>query len=135
MSNVVNLITYKLDEIIISNITSLKTGNFQVRPGYSYDNFFLDKIEGSYDESLQGLIHHIMFKDGIYKKILSKAQLEECQSVIQNEPENIYSPSGDNKDDEEIQEILDDIYWDSISFVANKFEELGIDNSAFTDYL
>ena len=135
MSNVVNLITNKLDEIITSNIPSLKTGNFQVRPGYSYDNFFLDKIEGSYDESLQGLIHHIMFKDSIYKKILSKAQLEECQSVVQNEPENIYSPSGDNKDDEEIQEILDDIYWDSISFVANKFEELGIDNSAFTDYL
>ena len=135
MSNVVNLITNKLDEIITSNIPSLKTGNFQVRPSYSYDNFFLDKIEGSYDESLQGLIHHIMFKDGIYKKILSKAQLEECQSVVQNEPENIYSPSGDNKDDEEIQEILDDIYWDSISFVANKFQELGIDNSAFTDYL
>ena len=135
MSNVVNLITNKLDEIITSNIPSLKTGNFQVRPGYSYDNFFLDKIEGSYDESLQGLIHHIMFKDSIYKKILSKAQLEECQSVVQNEPENIYSPSGDNKDDEEIQEILDDIYWDSISFVANKFQELGIDNSAFTDYL
>ena len=131
----IDYIENKLSEIISNNITSLKSGNFQVRPGYAYDNFFLDKIEGSYDESLQGLIHHMMFEDGIYKRILSKAQLNECTSVVENEPENIYSPSGDNKGDESTQETLDDIYWDALSFVANKFDELGIDNSAFADYL
>ena len=131
----INYIENKLNEIILNNITLLKSGNFQVRPGYAYDKFFLDKIEGSYDESLQGLIHHMMFEDGIYKRILSKAQLNECALVVKNTPEYIYSPSGDNKDDDSIQQTLDDIYWDALSFVANKFDELGIDNSAFADYL
>jgi len=131
----INYIENKLNEIITDNMASLKSGNFQVRPGYAYDKFFLDKIEESYDESLQGLIHHIMFEDGIYKKILSKAQFSECASVAENTPEYIYSPSGDNKNDDSVQQTLDDIYWDSLSFVANKFDELGIDNSAFADYL
>lgn len=133
--SVQDFIENKLNQIITDNETLLLAGDFKIRPGYAYDKFFLNKIDGSYDESLQGLIHHMMFEEGIYKNILSKDQFAECKSVVESEPENIYSPSGNNKEDEQIQEILDDIYWDSISYVARKFDELGINNEAFVDYL
>lgn len=125
-----------LNKIITENVDSIKsTTSFKVRTGYSYDKFFLDKIEGSFDESLQGLIHHILYTEGLYKHFLSNDQFKCCELIVKSEPESIYSTTGNSKKAEATQEILDDIYWDCITNVANKLNLHGFDVSQFSDYL
>lgn len=65
-------VKYTLAVIIEKNKGSFKKeGDFKVRPGYGYDKFYLDRVDGSYDMSLQGLIHYILHDDHLYEKFLS----------------------------------------------------------------
>ena len=89
--NEIDYLSSILDKIIDDNLDSFKENNsFQVRPGYSYDNFYLDRVQGAYEGSLNGLIHHIMFEDGIYKNILTDEQFERCKKAVDEEPEGIW---------------------------------------------
>jgi len=127
-----------LEKIITQNISQFKKEeSFKVRPGYGYDKFYLDQVDGSYDMSLQGLIHYILHEEGLYKKFLDKKQLEDLEAMIKNQPESIYGPDGDEENYEEIQyTYLDVIYANSIKFVAKKLMENGFDvESTFVDYL
>ena len=120
-----------LGKIIDDNLDRFKESNeFKVRPGYSYDKFYLDRVGvgvtvGSHlspEMSLIGLIHHVMFQDGIYKKILTDEQYESCNKVVKEEPESIWGPdqwclqpSGLSPDDDyeqlgEIEGLLAKIY-------------------------
>ena len=81
-----------LDGIIDNNIDIFMDGDFNVRPGYAYDKFYMDRVDGSYDMSLQGLIHHIMFEHAIYESILSKKGLKDCEDIVKTNPESIYGP-------------------------------------------
>ena len=127
-----------LTKIIESNEESFKKeGSFEVKPGYGYDKFYLDWIDGDYDMSLQGLIHYIMYEEGIYRKILNDDQFQELKALIEESPEDIYGLDMDDDDFEEIQcEILDCIYSDAIEFVGKKLGELGFDiEETFAEYL
>ena len=126
-----------LNDIIESNVDSFRReGSFKVRPGYGYDKFYLDWVEGSYDMSLQGLIHYILYDEGIYKKILNTSQYDDLSKVVNNHPESIYGPDDEDKDYEDIQEILDSVYWESITFVEKKLTELGFNvKESFSEYL
>lgn len=127
-----------LEKIITTNLTRFKEeGTFKVRPGYGYDKFYLDRVDGSYDMSLQGLIHYILHDDGHYKKFLSKKQLQDVDEVIKESPESIYSPDDDDEAYEEIQsDYLDFIYANSIQFVANQLIQKGFDvEETFSDYM
>ena len=75
-----------LDKIIDDHLDHFKKSNeFKVRPGYSYDKFYLDRVQGSFDQSLNGLIHHIMFEDGIYKELLEKIKEDpELMNMMKN---------------------------------------------------
>ena len=56
--------------------------------------------------------------------------------VIKDEPEAIYSPSGDSVEDLEIQDLLDAIYDKSIAFTGRKLIAMGLDvYQDFEDYL
>ena len=75
-----------LDKIIKENTDKGSPENdFKVRPGYGYDKFYLTWVEGSYDMSLQSLIHYIMYEEGIYKEFLTKEQYKDVQKAIKEE--------------------------------------------------
>jgi hypothetical protein len=111
--------------------------DFKVNPGYGYDKFYLTNVEGSYDMSLQGLIHYILYEEGFYKKFLNDKQFKELKSVIKEYPESIFGPSDEDENYEEIQyDYLDVIYSESIRFVANKLIENGLNvKSIYSGYL
>ena len=89
-----------LDGIIDAHVNQFrKNDSFKVRPGYGYDKFYLDSIDGSYDMSLQGLIHYIMYEEGIYRKILSNSQYADVVDLIEENPEAIYRLDLYNVDD------------------------------------
>ena len=131
-----------LKKIIDKNLTGFKkSGEFKVRPGYGYDKFYLDSVEGSYDMSLQSLIHYIMYSEWVYKEILNKKQYAELEIMIKESPEGIYSPnidfeSDDYSESEDTQEILDEIYHSCIKYVGEQLIEKGFDvESTFADFL
>ena len=104
---------------------------FKVRPGIAYDKFYLNWIDGSYDMSLQGLIHHFMFEKKLYHKFLTKEQLESCTKVVNDLPESIYSP-----DEGSERDLLDEIQSSIITFVGKKLIDLGFDvKETFKEYL
>jgi len=135
-----NQIVKEINNILEKNITEnvgffRKDDSFKVRPGYGYDKFYLDRIDGSYDMSLQGLIHHIMYEEGFYKKILNDKEYAEMEVVIAEYPESIYGPTDEDENYEDLQEKLDSIYWESITFVGKKLLGLGFDvEETFSEY-
>jgi hypothetical protein len=120
-----------LKKIIADNLASFRSDNsFKVRPGYGYDKFYLDRLDGSYDMSLYGLIHYILHEEGIYPDMLPKAALTEVERLIREHPESIYSPEQD-------YEWLDDLHESCISLVARELQRHGFDEEAmsgFSDY-
>jgi len=126
LEEIVKIITKILDNIIEEYKEEFReTGSFKVTPGYGYDKFYLDWVEGSYDMSLYSLIHYIMYEEGIYKKILTDEQYKKLEELIEEYPESIYGPDMD--EDPELVEKLDAIYDESISFVEEKLTSLGFD--------
>ncbi len=120
-----------LKKIIADNLASFRSdSSFKVRPGYGYDKFYLDRLDGSYDMSLYGLIHYILHEEGIYPDVLPKAALTEVERLIREHPESIYSPEQD-------YEWLDDLHESCISLVARELQRHGFDEEAmsgFSDY-
>ena len=133
----VRKVTEVLDKIIIENLESISQFDFKIRPrGYGYEKFYLNRVEGSYDMSLQSLIHYILAEERIYKNILSNYQFAECMKVLEEEPEAIYYPVDESDEDYEVQELLDYIYYKSIAFTGMRLISMGIDVSYdFKDYL
>ena len=104
---------------------------FKVRPGVAYDKFYINQIEGSYDMSLQGLIHHYLWENELYHLFLSDEELETCEQVVNEQPEYIFGP-----DSGETQEIIDEIQAKAIVFVGKKLIKLGFDvEQDFESYL
>ncbi len=135
---VVTQVTKILKRIIEENSESLSQFDFMVRlgTGYGYDKFYLNHVEGSYDMSLQSLIHYVMAEEKIYKHILSENQFAKCMKVIKDEPEAIYYPEGDSDEDLEVQDLLDVIYYKSIAYTGKKLIAIGLNVSHFfKDYL
>ena len=131
-------VTKILNEIIEFNIDSFrKEESFKVRPGYGYDKFYLDWVDGSDDMSLESLIYYIMYEEGIYAEILNEAQYKELESVIKEYPDAIYVLDEESENYENIQyNIIQPVYTESIMFVGNKLIELGFDvKEIFSGYL
>lgn len=128
-------VTGVLEKIIKENLDSFrKEESFKVRPGYGYDKFYLDWVEGSYDMSLQSLIHYILYEEGVYKKILSAQEYADMESVVREYPESLYKPDMD--ENEELLMLLDEIYWESIRFVGERLVVLGFNvEDEFAEYM
>ena len=135
-AEIISFISKKLIEIIYDNLDSLHEGDFKIRPGYGYDKFYLNRVDGTYDMSLQGLIHYILYEELIYRDILNLDQYAKCRLVIQNHPESIYYPNGESADDIKVSELLDYIYSYSIFSIGHFMISIGLDVSQdFKDYL
>ena len=113
-----------LEKIIEENRNNFKEqGDFVVRPDIAYDRFDLTAIDGSYDMSLAGLVHHFLYEKGYYEKMLPDNEFEECENIVKNYPENIYGP----EDDENIQSNLDELHHVARQTVGKKLKSLGFE--------
>lgn len=128
IDDIVNDVCNILEKIISNHSEEIfeEQGNFKVQPGYGYDKFFIDKIDGSYDMSLQGLIHYILYEENLYEKFLNEKQIKDLNSTINEFPESIYTPNENDDNYEQVQyKYLDVIYNRTIRFVGNKLLEQG----------
>ena len=97
-----------------------KQGDFVVRPGIAYDRFDLTAVQGSYDMSLQGLVHHFLYEKGYYKELLSADEFKKCEANVKKLPETIYSP----EDNQDVQDTLDEIHNAAVMAVGRKLKSL-----------
>jgi hypothetical protein len=126
--DIVSFIYQKLFDIIYDNFDSIQDmKNYRLRPGYGYNKFYINKVEGGYKYSLQSLIHYILFENLIYRDILNEDQYDQCMGVIKNEPFSIYYPTGDTDEDKEVTEVLDYIYTRTIFNIAQYLILIGLD--------
>ena len=143
MAMIVDEVNIELSRIISESADEFNSSEqVKVRPGYGPDKFYLDKIDGSYDSSLQSLIHHILWEKNLYHKFLTKRQLMDAERVIQEEPDSIYRPDLDDEStseeefqqDEALDESLDALYWRVITYVGGELSEFDFfDYSEFED--
>lgn len=135
--DIVSFVFNAIFEIIYDNLDSIQyMKNYRLRPGYGYDKYYINKVEGGYECSLQSLIHYILYEDHIYKIILNDSQYYNCKIVIKNQPYAIYYPDGDSDDDIEVTELLDYIYTRTLYLVGHYLIGIGIDaRYDFRDYL
>ena len=128
-----------LNQIIDEHVAKFKKSKeFKVTPNYGYKKFYLDKIEGSYDNSIYSLIHYIMYQEGIYSNFLNADQLKELEMAIKEYPTSIYGPNEEEDENyEEIQyDFLDKVYSEGITCVAKRLLNEGFDvKEHFMDYL
>ncbi|QEP41788.1 hypothetical protein D5085_00675 [Ectothiorhodospiraceae bacterium BW-2] len=98
--------------------------NFKVRPGYGYNKFYLDWVDGSYDMSLQALIHFIMFERNLFKRIVSKETYRKLSPFMKKNPEGLFDFY-----DHDVQdgELVDKIEWLLINFIRCLFKANGLE--------
>ena len=115
-------------------------GEFKVRPGFGPDKFYLDSVNGSYEMSLFNLIHHIMHERKLYDLVLNDKQLNAVKTLVESDPDSIYSPMEDDFDEyedyEKIDDLLRSIMSDCARFVCQKLKEFDEEiEDKFADYL
>ena len=121
-----------LEKLIEKNKGNFKEqGDFVVRPGIAYDRFDLTAVQGSYDMSLQGLVHHFLYEKGHYKKLLPADEFKKCEATVKKHPESIYGPETDEGfsrskilRNEGLQDTLDEIHNAALMAVGRKLKSL-----------
>ena len=121
----------ELSRIISESADEFNNSQIKVRLGYGPDKFYLDRIDGSYDSSLQSLIHYILWEKKLYHKFLTARQLVDVERVVNEEPDYIYSPDLDDEStsdeeyqqDEALGDSLDTLYWGVITHVGRELGE------------
>lgn len=127
---------------ILKSIISLNSADisgdedFKLDCKYGYGKFYLGKLDGSYDMSIYGLVHYIMFEEKMYSIFLTASQLKSLKKMVKEFPEGIYGPNSEDENYEFVQyEVLDVIYSSAIKFVSEELEKLGHNISVFKDYV
>ena len=126
---------------ILKSIISLNSADisgdedFKIDCKYGYGKFYLGKLDGSYDMSIYGLVHYIMFEEKMYSIFLTSSQLKSLKKMVKEFPEGIYGPNSEDENYKFVQyEVLDVIYSSAIKFVSVELERFGHDISVFKDY-
>jgi len=81
----------------------LQNVSLKVRPNYGYAKFYLNAVEGSYDMSLQALIHFMLYEHKHFKKILNKDTYKKVDAFYAKNPECLF----DFGENEQEQELID----------------------------
>jgi hypothetical protein len=123
------------------------TVHYKVKTEYSDESFYLNKVDGSFDESLHMLIHRIMYVENKHvvgsndpDKDLSCYYLmfihPELFHEIDENPNLRWWIDFDHEDFGKVDEFLSDIYYQVIHNVYKYMKEIGIDlKDDFEDYL
>lgn len=104
-----------------------KTKSFKVRFRSFPGKYYLDRVSGSYEDSLHNLIHKLMWYEGIYNHIIpTDSEMRVVKETIEKHPDEIYKPdifSAENEDEEALLEQLEDqinaIYYKTIVVIKN----------------
>lgn len=132
--DIIDEISSILFKMIDENVEQFREeGECLVKTKYGNGEYYMNQVEGSYDSALQGLIHYIMYEENLYPIILDEKQMKDLKILIEDDPEAIYGV--DPEEEEKTQEILDEIYWDVITEVGKKLEDIGFDVDEFDEYL
>jgi uncharacterized protein (TIGR02145 family) len=121
---VVKKIHAVLDKIIRENRETLYYDNTLVRPGYGYNEFYLDRVMEP-ARTVQGLIHYILFEEKIYEQFLTEEQYASCKKTIVENPEGVYWPGGESVEDIAARKLLEKVYVQCSAFVASKLILMG----------
>ena len=138
----IEIIVSKIFEGIKLNLKDIERHkDFKINVPGIPGKYYVDRISGSYEDSLHNLIHKVMWYEGIYDAIITdKKELRKIQNIINNYPNEIYSPdSFDAKSDEEIiileqlSNLINHIHYKSIINVKNHLSKFKhFDASEFT---
>jgi hypothetical protein len=132
-NEIISKVSSILNKIIIENTPSLIQGDYMVRVNnYGYEKFYLNHVDGSYDMSLQALIHSTLTEEKLYDQILNEEQFAKCMTVIKDAPEAIYYPDDNSDEDFKVQDLLDVIYYKSIAYTGKKLIAMGL--NVFHDF-
>ncbi len=125
INRIIRTVCSKLDEIVEANSRSFNDSrNFKVRLDGIYGKYYLDRVSGSYEDSLQNLIHKILWKEGLYEEIITnKKTLSLIENIIENHPDEIFKPdifnaidTYEEKELENLDDLLNEIYFKSIIY-------------------
>lgn len=102
-----------------------------MRPGYGPDKFYLDwtDYQGTYEYTIQNLIHHILWEDDYYYKILDDDECAAVKDLIEKDPDNIYE-----SDNRKNQIILNKIYKSVIFNTGNILCQNYQESFSYDDY-
>lgn len=142
----VQVITRKIIATIEENTNDFNnTKSFKVRFRSFPGKYYLDRVSGSYEDSLHNLIHKLMWYEGIYKHIIpTDTEMRVVKETIEEYPDEIYKPdvfSAENEDEEALLEQLEDqinsIYYKTIIVIKNylqRFPHFDSDDFSFSGY-
>ena len=131
--SIIRFVTQELTTILDINSGDWSSTTVHYKVNYLNDPFYMNKVDGSYDESLHMLIHRIMYVEKHYLRFLDS----ELMNEVEEDPHSRWWIDEDHKDYEKIDDFLFDIYYDCIGnvyeYLTNK---VGIDvKEEFKDYL
>jgi len=140
VERIIDSIKVKLDSIIDSHWDEfIETEEVKVRPGVAYDKFYLNRVTGTYDCSLQGLIHHLLWESKCYHELLPSSQLSVAEKIVKDEPECIFAPDENDEclEPEEIDELdsdISNIFYEVCKHVGTRLQDLEFfDSSDFIE--
>lgn len=134
-------LAFILGKIIDSNVENFRANkSFKVWTDYSYSKFYLDKIDRDHDMSLEGLIHHILYAEGLYFKYLPRYEYKSVKEVALEHSKYTYCPFTEKKRKEEMIDLIIQINANitdfGIAYVGNKLKLLGFKRLGhFDEYL
>ena len=126
---IVPLITSEIEELIIDNHSSfIEEQTFEII--YKNELYNLNQTDCTNENSLENLIHHLMWDLKLYNRFLDSDEWEDCKKVIEEMPEAIYyiQPDYESDDDnieydESIREMLDYIYYECNKYTLSLLEK------------
>jgi hypothetical protein len=128
---IMELNEYFSDEISKGKDVFIEQQSFKFRPPYGGHKFYLDWVDGSYESSLQNLIHHMLWEESYYEYLMNSRQLAIIEKIVEEEPNGIWGANEwdeslsdeEWKEDEKTQELLDEIYFEVIKNVGGLLKE------------
>ena len=128
---IMELNEYFSDEISKGKDVFIEQQSFKFRPPYGGHKFYLDWVDGSYESSLQNLIHHMLWEESYYEYLMNSRPLAIIEKIVEEEPNGIWGANEwdeslsdeEQKEDEKTQELLDEIYFEVIKNVGGLLKE------------
>lgn len=119
--SLVRIIVSRIIKGIQNNLGDIeRQQNFKINVPGIPGKYYLDRISGSYEDSLHNLIHKIMWYKKIYHEIIScNDELKKIEDVVNNYPDEIYKPDSSDANNESEIEFYESLH-DEINIIHFK---------------
>ena len=115
---IVRRIVSRIIEGIENNLVDIeRQQNFKINIPDIPGKYYLDRISGSYEDSLHNLIHKLMWYEKIYHEIISRYdEIKKIEDIVNNYPDEIYKPDCSDANDENEIEFYENLH-DEINII------------------